>query len=103
MKEYPITSYATYIKNGTESTCIQFFEHNRERGAVRFFPEDSELKDAELGSEGKIFLNMRINRLNAVLDILRHQNPLYLFFEDGNNAGLRSKRETVGDDDLWIT
>lgn len=103
MKEYPVTSYSTCVKSGIGSTCIEFFEHDRDRGGVRFFPDNSDLKDAEFDSEGKIHLNMRINRLNAVLDILRHQKPLYLFFEDGHNAGLRSKRETVGNDDLWIT
>lgn len=103
MKEYPVSSYATYLINGTHLTSIQFFEHGIDRGAIRFFPNDAQLGGAELDSEGRIYLNMRINRLNAALYIVKHEKPLYLFYVDGKNAGLRSGQETIGDDHFWIT
>ena len=103
MTEYPVSSYATFLVNGTHLTSIQFLEHGIDRGAIRFFPDDAQLGDAELDSEGRIYLNMRINRLSSVLDIIRHEKPLYLFYVDGKNVGLRSGQETIGDDHFWIT
>ncbi|MBO1225672.1 MAG: hypothetical protein JYX80_14715 [Candidatus Scalindua sediminis] len=103
MTECPVTSYAVYVINGTHSTCIQFYEHGKDRGAIRFVPNDENPEDAKLDSDGKIILNMRINRLHPVLDIIRHEKPLYLFYADGKNAGLRSGRETIGDDQIWLT
>ncbi len=103
MTEYPVSSYAVYVITGTHSTCIQLFEHGKDRGAIRFFPDDADLEGAQLDSNGRIILNMRINRLHAVLGIIRHEKPLYIFYDSPTNAGLRSGRETIGDDQIWIT
>lgn len=103
MTEYPVSSYAVYVITGTHSTCIQFYEHDKYRGAICFFPNDADLEDAQLDSNGRIILNMRINRLHAVLDIVRNEKPLFLFYDSPNNAGLRTGREIIGDDQLWIT
>ncbi len=103
MTEYPISSYAVYVINGTHSTCIQLYEHGKDRGAIRFVPNDENPEDAKSDSNGKIILSMRINRLHVVLDILRHEKPLYLFYDSPKNAGFRSGRETIGDDQIWIT
>ncbi len=103
MTEYPISSYAVYLISGTHSTCIQLYEHEHCRGAVRFFPDDANLEDAQLDSEGKIILNMRINRLHSILQVIRNEKPLFIFYESPEKAGIRTGRKTIGDDHMWIT
>jgi len=102
MTEYPISSYAVYVLNGTKATCIEFYEHSNCRGAMLFVSDDASLEDAKL-ENGKIILNQRINTLHAVLNIVRHEKSLYIFYDGPKNAGVRSGRETIGDDKMWIT
>jgi hypothetical protein len=102
MTEYPISSYAIYVLNGTKATCIEFYEHSKCRGAMLFVPDNANLEDAKL-DKGKIILNQRINAFHAVLDIVKHEKPIYLFYDDPKSAGIRSGRETIGDDRMWIT
>ena len=103
MTEYPVDNYAIYVVTGTHRTYIKFFESDNFRGTISFYPNDSSLVDAELDSKGRIHLNMRVNRFHPVLDIIRNEKPLFLFYDSPENAGLRTGRETIGEDKLWIT
>lgn len=102
MTEYPVSSYAVYVLNGNKTTCIEFYEHSKCRGAMLFIPDSADLEDARLDG-GKIILNQHINTFHAVLDIIRHEKPIYIFYESPTSAGIRTGRETIGDDKIWIT
>ncbi len=103
MTEHLIDSYAIYAITGTHRTCIRFFERDILRGSVCFYPDDASLADARLESDETIHLNMRVNRLSPILDIVRHEKPLYIFYNSPEMAGIRSGREAIGDDHMWIT
>ncbi len=103
MTEHLIDSYAVYAITGTHRTCIQFFERDIARGSVCFYPDDASLADARLESDGTIHLNMRVNRLYPVLDIVRNERPLYIFYKSPEMAGIRTGRKVIGDDSMWIT
>ncbi len=103
MKEYSITDYSTSMSNGTDSTTIHLFDNQKPRGEIRFFHNETNLKDAEIDSNGKIILNMEINRLGTLLDIAQRERNLFLFYADSKRAGLRSGRAKLGDDSISIT
>ncbi len=102
MTEYPISSYAVYVLTGTKATCIEFYEHSNCRGAMLFVPDNVNPEDAKL-ENGRIILQQRIITFHAMLDMVRNEKPIYLFYEGPKNAGVRSGRETIGDDKMWIT
>ena len=103
LTEYVIDSYTVYVLNGTHRTYIQLFERDDFRGTISFYPKDSSLVDAKLDSNGRIHLNMHVNRFHPVLDIIRNEKPLYIYYKSSENAGLRTGRETIGEDQMWIT
>ncbi|GAX61379.1 hypothetical protein SCALIN_C22_0089 [Candidatus Scalindua japonica] len=103
MKEYSITDYSTSMSNGTDSTSIHFYDNQKARGEIRFFPNETDVKDAEIDANGKIILNMDINRLGTLLDIAQRERNLFLFYADGKRAGLRSGRAKLGDDSISFT
>lgn len=103
MTEYPIDSYAVYVISGEHKSLIHFSEADTYRGTIRFFSDENEIEDASMDSDGKIILNMHFNHFHSMLDIIRNEKPLFIFYESPSNAGIRTGSEKIGDDQIWLT
>lgn len=69
-------------------------------GALLFYPDNKLLPNARLDPKRDvIFLSYSISQFHAVLDILRNEKPLWLYYRTATNAGLSSGREPVGEEE----
>jgi len=46
-----------------------------------------------------VFLHFNLSQLDAVLDTMRNEKPLYAFYSAQDNAGLRSGVEPTGEEE----
>ncbi len=69
-------------------------------GALLFYPETKLLPNARLDPKRDvIFLSYSISQFHAVLDILRNEKPLWLYYRTATDAGLSSGREPIGEEE----
>ncbi|KPL08328.1 hypothetical protein AMJ86_01060 [bacterium SM23_57] len=109
MPEYKIDGYSvrlwssrptTNLSPGTAVAGIYLYEGTTYRGYVYFFPDGTALAAPVFHSASeRIFVHYNLCQFDATLEILRSEKPIYLFYRSPTNAGLRSGREPVGEEE----
>jgi len=109
MPEYPVDGYAlrmwstrptTNLNPGVAVAGIYLYEGNTYRGYIYFFPDGTPLAPPVLDATGgKIYLHFNLSQLDAVMDTVRNEKPLYVYFQSPTNAALRSGQEPVGEEE----
>lgn len=78
---------------------IHCFDGKGTAGAMYFYPNGTQLP-ANSGKNNIIHLRFQEKELSNILDILRHEKPLYLFYSDkGDRGWLTTDREEVGEEE----
>jgi len=79
---------------------LMFYEAGtgRYRGRAYFHPDGINLP-APTESGGFITLRYNLCQLESVIDLLRNEKPIYLYFYSAGNAGLKTGREPVGEEE----
>jgi hypothetical protein len=109
MAEYSIDGYAirmwstrptTNFNPGTAVAGIYLYEGQTYRGYVYFFPDGTPL-DAPLldSANGRVFLNFNLSQFHAVMELVRTEKPIYLYYLGPTNAALRSGKEPLGEEE----
>ena len=88
------------VSAGTPIAVIHAFRGDTSVGELQFFPDNKLLPPARLDTnKDVIFLNYSIARFQAVLDILKDEKPLWLYYRNPTNAGFSSGREPIGEEE----
>ena len=88
------------VSQGAAIAVIYAYRGETLVGALLFYPENKLLPNARLDTnKDVIFLSYSISQLHAILDILRNEKPLWLYYRTATNAGLSSGKEPVGEEE----
>jgi hypothetical protein len=109
MPTYKIDAYAlrlwssrptTNLSPGTAVTGMYLYGGTKYRGYVYFFPDGTPLSPAVHDStNGRVFIHFNLYQFHAVMEMLRTEKPIYLFYYSPTNAGLRSGKEPTGEEE----
>ena len=109
MTDYPIDGYAlrlwstrptTNLNPGTAVAGVYYYQGGQYRGYMYFFPDGTPLAaPVHDATNGRVFLHFNLSQLRAVLDVLRNEKPLVVYYESATNAALRSGVEPVGEEE----
>jgi len=79
---------------------IYFYQGGKYRGRAFFYPDGQTLPDPIHDSNlERIFININLSQFHAIAEILRTEKPLFIYYYGAANAGIRSGREPVGEEE----
>ncbi|RSC93157.1 hypothetical protein [Tenacibaculum singaporense] len=88
------------LNPGVALAGIYLYQGTKYRGYAYFFAEDTPLAQPVYNSStGQVFVHYNLSQFDAVLDILRNESPIYLYYHSPSNAGLNTSREPVGENE----
>lgn len=109
MPQHKIDGYAvrvwssrptTNLSPGTAVAGIYLYEGKSYRGYAYFFPDGTPLAPpVHDPANGRVFLHLNLCQFDAVLEMLRAEEPIYLYYSSPTNAALRTGREPVGEEE----
>jgi hypothetical protein len=109
MVEYEIDEYGlrlwssrptTNLNPNTAVAAIYLYEKNTYRGYIYFYPDGTPLAPPVNDSEnGRIHLHFNLCQFHAVMEMLRTELPIFLYYYDPSNAAIRSGKEPVGEEE----
>jgi hypothetical protein len=108
-KKYKIDAYALRLWSSRPTTNltprvavagIHLYEGTRYRGHAYFYPDGTPLRSSSYDSTREmIFTYYNLSQFHAVLEIMRTEKPIYLFYRSPTYAGLRSGKEPTGEEE----
>lgn len=109
MAQYKIDGYAlrlwssrptTNLSPGTAAAGIYLYEGNTYRGYAYFYPDGTALlAPVHDSANGRVMLRFNLSQFHAVMEMLRTEEPIYLYYYSPTNAALRSGKEPVGEEE----
>lgn len=109
MATYKIDAYSTRIWSsrtttnlspGTAVAGIYYYEGSKYRGYIYFFPDGTPLAPpVHDATNGRVYLHVNLCQYHAVMDLLRNEKPLYVYYISPTNAALMSGKEPVGEEE----
>jgi len=79
---------------------IYFYEGNSYRGYIYFFPDGTPLNPPVHDPGNKrVYLHVNLCQYHEVMDLLRNEKPLYIYYYSPTNAALMSGKEPVGEEE----
>lgn len=107
--EYKIDGYAVRLWSsrptterspGTGVAGVYLYDGDTYRGYVYFYPDGTPLASPVHDAvSGRIFLHLNLCQFHAVMDMLRAEHPIYLYYASPANAALRTGKEPVGEEE----
>ena len=90
----------TNMSPGTAVAGIYLYEGNKYRGYAYFFPDGTTLAPpVEDSANGRVFLHFNLSQFHATMEMLRKEDPIYLYYYSPTHAALRSGKEPVGEEE----
>ena len=90
----------TTLDPGIAVAGIFLYQGPDYRGYAYFYPDGTALAPAVIDpTEPLIALHYNLSQMPAVLEVLREEQPVYLFDFGTENAGLMSGREPTGEEE----
>ncbi len=90
----------TNLNPGSAMAGIYLYEGTKYRGYAYFFADDTPLAAPVYhSSSGRIFVHYNLVQFHAILDMLRNEDPIYLYYHSPTNAGLNTGREPIGEEE----
>lgn len=104
MISYPIDHYAVSILSSRSTTdlgslaaVISLYTGSAYRGKAMFYPDGTDLPAATVVHNSYIYLHFNRSELHAVVDLLRNEKPVWIYYRDRDDAGLTTEGEPVGE------
>ena len=101
--EYEVKKYAATLFSGTNlrfNQRIFLYRADGNFAAEVYFYEEGVTMPPPSGpaASGSITLTYRSNRFDSVMDILRNEKPVYVYYDEGGgNGGIATHVEPVGE------
>jgi hypothetical protein len=90
----------TNLNPGVAVAGIYLFEQGNYRGYAYFYPDGTPLSPPVINSANNfIALSFNLSQFGAIVDLLREEQPIYLYEFGGSNAGLMSGTEPTGEEE----
>jgi hypothetical protein len=70
-------------------------------GCIHFYPDGTELPPPTTSNE-RVFLHFNLCQLHGVMEMLRTEEPLYVYFKSTAEASLTSGREPTGEEESHV-
>lgn len=109
MAQYEIDGYAlriwssrpvTNLSPGVAVAGIYLYQGKDYRGYVYFFPDGTPLSPPiHDSSAGRIFLHLNLSQFHSVMEMMRTEEPIYVYYYGPTNAALRSGVEPTGEEE----
>ena len=109
MTTYLIDSYSVRLWSSRPTTNfdpdvavagVYLFEGATYRGYVYFHPDGTPLSPPVIDAvAGQVFLSFNLSLLDPVLQMLREEQPIYLYEFGPDNAGLMTGQEPTGEEE----
>lgn len=109
MASYQIDSYAvrmwssrptTNLSPGVAVAGIYLYQGATYRGYVYFYPDGTPLAPPVIdATNGRIFIHFNLSQLDAVLQLVREEKPVYLYEFGATNVGLMTGAEPTGEEE----
>lgn len=79
---------------------ISFYDtESTYRGQASFFPDGTELSPPLVDSSGRINIHFNLSQFHAVMEMLRTEQPIYLYYFAQTDAGIATGHEPVGEEE----
>ena len=106
MPSYQLATYHVFYKPGGENPFIYAKDAlGHMRAYMVFLDNDADLPESqELSSQGETFYRLHYHRdqFPAVIDILRNEKPVYVFYSNPTYAHICTSAEPVGEEELEL-
>jgi hypothetical protein len=109
MAEYNVDGYAvrawssrptTNLSPGTAVAGIYLYQGQTYRGYAYFFPDGTPLAPPVFdATNGRVFVHYNLSQFAGILETLRREKPIYVYYFEPTNAGLRTGKEPVGEEE----
>lgn len=109
MPSYQVDSYAVRMWSsrpttdkspGTAVAGIYLYSGGSYRGYVYFFPDGTALNPPVFHSSSeRVFLHFNLSQFHATAELLRTEEPVFIYYFGPNNAGLFTGREPTGEEE----
>lgn len=94
------SSRSTTSANSGAVAGIFLYSGDAYCGYVYFYPDGTELDPPVIDREtSKIYVHFNLSQLDAVLTLLREEQPVYLYEEGPQNVGLETDSEPTGEEE----
>ena len=101
MPNYTIDTYAIQIEAGPtigqRRAQISCRQSGTVRGWVTFYEDSATLPDPSIDATGRISLKFPLSRYASVVDLLRNEKPVTLYYNSPSFCGLTVAGEPVGE------
>lgn len=109
MAQYNVDGYAlrvwstrptTNLSPGVAVAGIYLYQENTYRGYVYFFPDGTPLAPPiHDPTNGRVFLHLNLSQFQAVMEMVRTEKPLYVYYQSPSSAAVMSGKEPVGEEE----
>jgi hypothetical protein len=109
MVTYTIDSYAVRLWSSRPTTAtdptlpvaaVSLYERGTPRGRAAFYPDGTPLAPPLIDAgAGRVELHLTLSQLEAVLQLLREEQPIYLYEQGPTDAGLATGQEPTGEEE----
>jgi hypothetical protein len=90
----------TNLSPGVAVAGIYLYQGNQYRGYVYFFPDGTALAPPVFhSSTNQAFLHFNLSQVHATMEMLRAEDPVYLYYQSPTNAGLNTGKEPTGEEE----
>jgi hypothetical protein len=101
MPNYAIDTYGIQIEAGPtigkRRVQMQFREGGIVRGWATFYEDGATVADPSMDATGRISLRFPLSRYASVVDLVRNEKPITLYYNSPSFAGLMIAGEPVGE------
>ncbi len=88
----------TNLNPGVAVAGIYLYQGGKYKGYVYFFPDGTPLAPPVYhSSTQQAFLHFNLSEFHATVDLLRSEDPIYLYYYSPTHAGLYTGREPTGE------
>ena len=90
----------TNLSPGSAVAGIYLYEGNKYRGYAYFFPDGTTLAPpVEDSANERVFMHFNLSQFHATMEMLRTEQPIYIYYSSPSNAALYSGKEPVGEEE----
>ena len=69
------------------------------KGRAFFYPDGATLDPPDEGANGLITLYYNLSQYHAIMDTLRNEQPVYVYYYSAGNAGISTSKEPIDEEE----
>ncbi len=98
MPSQTVARYQVVVRQNAAD--IHLYSSTGLAGSIYFKPDGTPLQSALQESSGRVVLQYPLSQLSSVIDILRNEAPVYIWYSSPSLAYIATLQEAVGEQEL---